>query len=90
MKAGDAAKAPKTEAPPPSAAKDTKADDLTLNATKGEGPTLKGSWEKMRDGGWKSLSGEEKQKLINAGVATVVGGRVITGHGILTGGEGII
>jgi hypothetical protein len=69
-----------------------KADDLA-NAAAGEGAvgaTLKGSWEKMRDGGWKSLSGEEKQKLINAGVATVVGGRVLTGHGILTGGEGII
>jgi hypothetical protein len=92
-KASEAAK-PKTtapETPPPSTAGAAgKADDLTMNVTKGEGATLKSSWTKLRDGGWKSLDGAEKQKLINAGLATVVGGRVILGKGILTGGEGII
>jgi len=56
----------------------------------GEGATLKGSYEKMRDQGWGSLSGAEKQKLINAGLATVVGHRVILGKGLVTGGEGLI
>lgn len=89
-KAANPPAAPKADAPPPTVAKDTHADDLNMNVAKGEGATLKGAWGKMRDGGWKSLDGAEKQKLINAGLATVVGGRVITGHGILTGGEGII
>lgn len=44
----------------------------------------------MRDTGWGSLSGDEKQKLINAGLAGVVGHRVVMGKGALTGGEGII
>lgn len=84
------AEAPKAEVQAPPASASAPADDLRLNATKGEGPTLKGAYEKARDKGWKALDPAEKQKLINAGVATVVGGRLILGHGILTGGEGLI
>jgi hypothetical protein len=75
--------------PPPKTPAASAADDAQFNATKG-GVTLKGAYEKVRDKGWKALEPAEKQKLINAGLATVVGGRVILGHGILTGGEGII
>lgn len=46
--------------------------------------------KKMRDQGWGSLSGDEKQKLINAGLAGVVGHRVVMGKGAVTGGEGIV
>jgi hypothetical protein len=67
------------------------ADKAELAAAEGaEGVTLKGSYTKMRDQGWGALSGAEKQKLINAGLAGVVGHRVLTGHGVLTGGEGIV
>ena len=52
--------------------------------------TLGSSYKKMRDGGWGSLSGAEKQKLINAGLAGVVGHRVVMGQGAVTGGKGII
>lgn len=95
----EAPAAPKTKEPKPDMGADEaargggKADEVAesqMNAAKGEGITLKGSYEKMRDQGWKALSSAEKQKLINAGVATVVGGRVVTGHGLITGGEGII
>jgi len=56
----------------------------------GAGVTLSGSAKKMRDSGWGSLSGEEKQKLINAGVVGAVGHRMIMGKGAITGGEGIV
>jgi hypothetical protein len=67
-----------------------KGADTATDIAKTESVTLKGSYDRMRDKGWKNLLPEEKQKLINAGVATVVGGRVLTGHGLVTGGEGII
>jgi len=91
--AAKAAAKPKTDTPsnvPAPAPKGSGADDLSMNATKGEGVTMKGSYEKLRDKGWKALDSAEKQKLINAGIATVVGGRVVLGHGVLTGGEGIV
>jgi hypothetical protein len=53
-------------------------------------PKFREVYTKLRDQGWKSLSGEEKQKLINAGALGLVGGRLVTGHGLITGGEGLI
>jgi len=97
-RAAKPAEAPAAESPAPKE-KPTKAEgDVVdeaeggLNAKGGDAGdvTLKGSWGKFRDGGWKSLSGDEKQKLINAGAVAIVGGRVVTGHGIVTGGQGII
>jgi hypothetical protein len=87
------AEVPKTEASgaaaDPAAKAEGVSDDVAAAAA-GGGVTMKGAYEKARDKGWGALTGPEKQKLINAGVATVVGGRVILGHGILTGGEGIV
>jgi len=75
----------------PGMGKSSPAAGAGLNAASTTGnATFKGSWEKFRDGGWKSLSGAEKQKLINAGAVAVVGGRVVTGQGMITGGDGII
>jgi len=75
----------------PPGTKPAPAANPELAAAEGaEGITLKGSYTKMRDQGWGALSGAEKQKLINAGLAGVVGHRVLTGHGVLTGGEGIV
>jgi hypothetical protein len=72
-----------------------KASDQAADAAKGTAdaavaPTLKGSYEKLRDQGWGALSGSEKQKLINAGVVAAIGGRVLTGQGVVTGGEGVV
>jgi hypothetical protein len=52
--------------------------------------TLGSAYTKMRDKGWGAMSGAEKQKLINAGLAGVVGHRVVMGKGVLTGGDGIV
>lgn len=82
--------AAKSETAPPSAKAPTEKVDSSLVASDKGGVTMKGAYEKVRDQGWKALSSAEKQKLINAGIATVVGGRVVLGHGLLTGGEGII
>lgn len=56
----------------------------------GKPPGFMDAWKKATNGGWKSLSGEEKGALIRGGVTAAMVYRGVTGKGAVTGGEGII
>ncbi len=88
-KAAPIEKAPKTEAPEKPATGGSAEHAEAPPAVKAN-PKLGDTWKKATTGGWKSLSDEEKGSLIRAGVTAAVVGRAVTGHGIITGGEGLI
>jgi len=59
--------------------------------TEGKPPGFMDAWKKATGGaGWKGLSAEEKGVLIRGGVTAALIGRAVTGHGVITGGEGLI
>ncbi len=71
------AKAPKTEAEPPGGAE-------------GKPAGFKDAWTRLHQVGWKELTSQEKSKLISGGVTAAAAFRMMTGHGAVTGGEGLV
>lgn len=56
----------------------------------GKPPGFMDAWKKATEGGWKGLSAAEKGVLIRGGVTGALVARAVTGHGAITGGEGLI
>lgn len=56
----------------------------------GKPPGFMDAWKKATTGGWKGLSAEEKGVLIRGGVTAALVTRAVTGHGAITGGQGLI
>lgn len=56
----------------------------------GKPPGFIDAWKKVTEGGWSGLSPEERGVLIRGGVNAALVARVVTGHGAVTGGEGLI
>lgn len=55
-----------------------------------DSPGVMDTFKKATDSGWSSLSSQEKGALIRAGLYTAAGYRLVTGRGVVTGGQGIV
>jgi hypothetical protein len=87
---------PKAKAEPDAPDTKTKLDDAPGDtpdpppSVDTEKPGVMSAWKKVTEKGWGGLSPEEKGALIRGGVTAAMVSRAVTGHGAITGGEGLI
>jgi hypothetical protein len=82
--------APKVKAEPDAGSSMTNIPASPPGGAEGKSEGFMSSWKKLSEGGWKGLNPAEKGTLIRGGVTAAMVGRAVTGHGVVTGGEGLI